>query len=232
MRIAALYHVPFEKLGFIEDWILSKGHILSEFHLYENPVFPLINDVDLLIIMGGSMSVYDNTKFQWIETEKKLIQQFARDRKGVLGICLGAQLIASALGSRVYPGKQKEIGWFQVRFNKNKALLDLFSQIPEEAMVFHWHGDTFDLPKGAIRLAESELTQNQGFLFDRNVLAIQFHIEMKPENISLMINNVGDELVNGPYIQQADKISEGTIYLTDNHRLLDGFLNYFEKLVK
>lgn len=232
MRIATIYHVPYEKLGYIEDWIISKGHAITEYELYISQVLPKTDDFDLLILMGGSMSVNDENNYPWLVPEKELIRQVVRSGKSILGICLGAQLIASSLGSRVYRGEHKEIGWFPVRFNQHKKLTGWFHQIPLQTTVFHWHGDTFELPPGAIRLAESELTKNQGFLFKENVLAIQFHIEMKPENISLMINNCGNELVQGPYINSGEKITGGVIQLPENHKLLAGFLNHFEKLTK
>lgn len=232
MKIAAIYHVPYEKLGQIEDWILKKGHELIEFPLYKSKALPKTGEFDLLILMGGPMSVNDEDTCPWLLPEKELILQTMNSGKSVLGICLGAQLIASALGSKVYPGKHKEIGWFPVRFNSSGQLKTLFSRVPAQATVFHWHGETFDLPADAIPLAESDLTRNQGFIHNKNVLAVQFHIEMKPENISMMINNCGDELVNGPFIQQAEKIRSEIIQLPENHRLLEIFLNYFETLMR
>ncbi len=147
MKIAALFHVSFEKLGLIEDWILDRDHSLTEFHLYDDPRLPGISEFDMLILMGGPMSVNDEKQFPWLAREKELIRQCRDSEKPVLGICLGAQLIASALGKKVFKGRHTEIGWFPVDFNTVEAG-KLFPRLPAKTIVFHWHGDTFDLPEG------------------------------------------------------------------------------------
>jgi GMP synthase-like glutamine amidotransferase len=232
MKIAALFHVSFEKLGLIEDWILTKGYSLTEYHLYHDPRLPLIHEFDMLIIMGGSMSVNDEERFPWLATEKELIRRCRASEKPVLGICLGAQLITSALGNKVYPGRYTEIGWFPVEFNQGEESGMLFPGLPAKATVFHWHGDTFDLPVGAVLLGSSAVTPVQAYIADGILLALQFHLEIKPENISLMINHAGEELVSSPYIQDAGALSAGLINLSENKVLLELFLNYLENQVK
>lgn len=232
MKIAALFHVSFEKLGLIEDWILSKRYSLTEYHLYNDPRLPLIREFDMLIIMGGPMSVNDEERFPWLASEKELIKRCSEIGKPVLGICLGAQLIASALGNRVFPGKYTEIGWFPVEFNQGEEARKLFPGLPAKATVFHWHGDTFDLPGGAILLGSSVITPVQAYLAYGKLLALQFHLEIKPENISLMINHAGEELVSSPYIQDANALSAGLMNLSENKVLLEVFLNYLENQVK
>jgi GMP synthase-like glutamine amidotransferase len=232
MKIAALFHVSFEKLGLIEDWILTKGYSLIEYHLYNDPRLPLIHEFDMLIIMGGPMSVNDEERFPWLAPEKELIKRCREFEKPVLGICLGAQLIATALGNKVYPGKHTEIGWFPVEFNQGEESATLFPGLPAKATVFHWHGDTFDLPAGAVLLGSSAITPVQAYLAYGKLLALQFHLEIKPENISLMINHAGEELVSSPYIQDASALSAGLINLSENKVLLELFLNYLENQVK
>jgi GMP synthase-like glutamine amidotransferase len=232
MKIAALFHVSFEKLGLIEDWILTKGYSLTEYHLYNDPRLPLIPEFDMLIIMGGPMSVNDEKRFPWLGSEKDLIKRCRESGKPVLGICLGAQLIASAMGNKVFPGKQTEIGWFPVEFNQGEESRKLFPGLQASATVFHWHGDTFDLPEGAVLLCSSSITPVQAFISDKKLLALQFHLEIKPENISLMINHAGEELVSSPYIQDASALSTGLINLSENKVLLEIFLDYLENQVK
>jgi GMP synthase-like glutamine amidotransferase len=232
MKIAALFHVSFEKLGLIEDWILEKGYSLTEYHLYNDPRLPLIHEFDMLIVMGGPMSVNDERRFPWLVSEKELIRNCRKSEKPVLGICLGAQLIASALGSRVFPGSHTEIGWFPVEFNQGEEVRKLFPALPVKTIVFHWHGDTFDLPKDALLLGSSEITPVQAYLAYEKLLALQFHLEIKPENISLMINHSGDELVSSRYIQDASELSAGLTNLTENKALLEIFLNFLEIQVK
>jgi GMP synthase-like glutamine amidotransferase len=232
MKIAALFHVSFEKLGLIEDWILTKGYSLTEYHLYNDPRLPLIHEFDMLIIMGGPMSVNDEKRFPWLASEKDLIKRCRESEKPVLGICLGAQLITSALGNRVFPGKHTEIGWFPVDFNQDEEVVKLFPDLLAKATVFHWHGDTFDLPWGAVLLGSSAITPVQAYIADGKLLALQFHLEIKPENISLMINHAGEELVSSPYIQDASALSAGLINLSENKVLLEIFLDYLENQVK
>jgi len=232
MKIAALFHVPFEKLGYIEDWIIEKGHVCSEIHLYSGTPLPAAKDFDMLIIMGGSMGIHDDADYPWLEKEKALISDWIESGKPLLGICLGSQLIASVLGSRVYPGKYKEIGWFPITMNRKKAITSHFPDMPESIKVFHWHGDTFDLPRDSVSLASSEITRSQGFLYRHHVLALQFHCEIKPENVSLMINHAGRELVPGPYVQDEGALSSGLVYMPENNKLMNMFLNYFENLVE
>jgi GMP synthase-like glutamine amidotransferase len=232
MKIAALFHVSFEKLGLIEDWILTKGYSLTEYHLYIDPRLPGIKEFDMLIIMGGPMSVNDHDGFPWLASEKDLINRCWKSEKPVMGICLGAQLIASALGNSVFRGKHTEIGWFPVEFNQREEAGKLFPGLPAKATVFHWHGDTFDLPVGAVLLGSSAITPVQAFLANGILLALQFHLEIKPENISLMINHAGEELISSPYIQDANALSAGLVNLSENKVLLEIFLNYLENQAK
>jgi GMP synthase-like glutamine amidotransferase len=206
MKIHCFRHVPFEGLGNIEDWIESKGHSLSATLFYENPEFPNIEDIDWLIVMGGPMGAYEENIYPWLTLEKEIIAQAIKRGIKVLGICLGAQLIASALGAKVYPADQKEIGWFPLRLTKQGIASKLFQNFPQELDVLHWHGDTFDLPACAIHLAESSACKNQAFSYRDNVLALQFHLDLKKENVEALIKNCGNELVNAPYIQSAEQM--------------------------
>ena len=227
MRIHAIYHVPFEKLGAIEDWIIQKGHLLSETCLYNNQALPSPGEFDMLVLMGGPMSVNDK-EYHWIGPEKELIKAAIREGKIVLGICLGAQLIASALGCEVYRAREKEIGWYPVIFTKGRGRIPLLPG--QDAMtVFHWHGETFDLPAEALCLASSEVTPNQAFLYRDHVLAVQFHLEMKPENFSMMINCTGDELREAPYIQSTVELTDGLVHMATNSALLELWLNFLEQ---
>jgi GMP synthase-like glutamine amidotransferase len=226
MRIHALYHVSFEKPGCILDWIKVKNHRFRESNLFQDENLPSVEDFDMLIIMGGPMGVSDNEKYLWLSLEKGLIRQAIDADKAVLGICLGAQLIAAAMGCKVYPAAYKEIGWFPVIFNKmakNKGL-----QVPDEMIVFHWHGDTFDLPEGSLQIASSATTPNQAFLYGDKVFGIQFHMEMKHENIEMMIENAGHELMQDAYIQSSDEIIAGAVHLPFNNQLIFSWLDYLE----
>jgi GMP synthase-like glutamine amidotransferase len=206
MRIHYFQHVPFEGLGNIENWIKSKGHSLSATHFYENAALPKLEEIDWLIVMGGPMGAYEENIYPWLVDEKKFIEQAIESGIKVLGICLGAQLIASVLGAKVYPNAHKEIGWFPLRLTTVGAASYLFEGFPTEFTVFHWHGDTFDLPAGAKHLAASEACVHQAFLYNKNVLGLQFHLDVLKDNIAEWVQSGAEELIEAPYIQTAGEM--------------------------
>jgi GMP synthase-like glutamine amidotransferase len=207
MRIHYFQHVPFEGLGNIEEWINAKGYSLSSTRFYEdNVLLPKLDDIDWLIIMGGPMGAYDENIYPWLAAEKKFIGQAISRGIKVLGICLGAQLIASVLRAKVYPNAHKEIGWFTLNLTKEGIASALFRGLPSEFVAFHWHGDTFDLPRGAKHLAESIACRNQAFSYGNHVLALQFHLDVRRDNIEEWVQSGASELVKAPYIQTAEQM--------------------------
>ncbi|HBG18923.1 MAG TPA: amidotransferase [Desulfobulbaceae bacterium] len=204
MRAHYLQHVAFEGLGSIEPWLREAGYDITATRFFESAKLPGAKELDLLVVMGGPMSVNDEGDYPWLPAEKHFIAEAIRAGVPVLGICLGAQLIAAAMGGRVYPNKAKEIGWLPVhRVSEESA--DVF-RFPDTATVFHWHGETFDLPPGAIRLASSEACANQAFQLGKSVIGLQFHLETTPVSAKSLTDNCRHELVPSPFIQ-----SEGTI---------------------
>jgi GMP synthase-like glutamine amidotransferase len=226
MKIHCIRHEPFEGLASIESWIRCNGHHISFTRTYLHQRFPDEIAFDMLIIMGGTASVYQSAKDQWMIAEKKLIQKTIKAEKKVLGICLGAQLLASVLGAKVYPGSSREIGWFPVHFTE--SFLNEFPFLPGNITTFHWHGDTFDIPSGAIKIGSSELTPNQGFLLNRNILAMQFHPEMNLSSIKKIIKAAGHQLCdNSKYIQPAAVITDQTELISLNNQLMFNILDRF-----
>lgn len=208
IRIHYLQHVAFEGLGCIEDWALAKGHQLTSTKFYEDRQLPELSAFDWLIVMGGPMSVYDEEKYNWLQGEKEFIRNSIQADKIVIGICLGAQLIASALDAKVFPNGEKEIGWFPVSISNNLQTNNILGEDSVPITVFHWHGDTFDLPENSIRIASSEACLNQAFLYHKKVVGLQFHFEVTEKSLQQMIAFCGDELVAGRYIQSAEKMLE------------------------
>jgi GMP synthase (glutamine-hydrolysing) len=231
MRVQAIYHESNEKLGYIEDWVTRKGHQLFVCNLYLNEKLPDLQSFDMLIVMGGSMSANDELFFPWLAAEKELIRRAIISEKTIIGICLGAQLIAAALGGNVLAAKHQETGWYNIQFDDESGIRKILKGTPENMTVLHWHAETFDLPQGAVRLASSEATKEQGFLYNKKVLAIQFHLEMKEENVRQMIDHLQISADSGPFVQQADQIIAGMLHIQKNHDLLDIWLDNLENLL-
>ena len=207
MRAHYLQHVPFETLGYMEPWLRDAGYEISCSPLYRSAAFPDLETVDLIIVLGGPMSVNDEDAFPWLIEEKRFIRDAIEAGKPVLGICLGAQLMANSLGARVYKNHFKEIGWFPLQGIPRSGSPGIFS-FPPTMDVFHWHGETFDLPSGAFLLARTEACRNQAFQIGRNVIGLQFHLEMMPESARALVSNCRDELLPAKYVQSEAAILE------------------------
>jgi GMP synthase-like glutamine amidotransferase len=203
MNIHWLQHVPFEGLAGIETWATARGHRLTATRLHVGESLPAPGHLDWLVIMGGPMNIYEEDKFPWLAAEKRFIRSVIQAGKVALGVCLGAQLIADVLGGPVGRNPHKEIGWFPVRKTEEAARSRVCEALPEEFEAFHWHGDTFALPPGAIHVARSAVCENQAFIYDERVVGLQFHLETTPASAQLLAQNCADELVAGPFIQMA-----------------------------
>lgn len=206
MKIHYLQHVPFEDSASIESWAKSKGHSLTATRLYQDEPLPQVEDIDWLFIMGGSMNIYEESKYPWLAQEKRFIEQAVKHEKVILGICLGAQLIADVLGAKVFSNQYKEIGWFPIELTSAAQTSPIFNFLPQRLTVFHWHGDTFELPSGATHIAKSEGCQNQAFVYGENIVALQFHMESTKNSVRAILENCADEIVEGKYIQKPDQI--------------------------
>jgi len=174
----AIRHVAFEDLGSFAPVLRRRGFRLA----YRDAARHDLAKIDalapaLLVVLGGPIGAYEEDLYPFVADEIRLIEKRLAARKPVLGICLGAQLMARALGARVYPGPKKELGWGPLTLTAEGARSCLKHVAPEKTRVLHWHGDTFDLPKGAVRLASSEVCVNQAFAAGPRALALQFHAE-------------------------------------------------------
>jgi GMP synthase (glutamine-hydrolysing) len=226
MRIHYIQHVPFENPGYISEWAESSGIKLSKSLLYRGHSLPRISEFDGLIVMGGPMNIYEEDHYSWLKAEKKLIRNAIVSNKIVIGICLGAQLIADALGAKVYPNRYKEIGWFPVSMDSAAKQFSCFSDFPSAFDAFHWHGDTFDLPSGAIRVAKSAVCKQQAFSYNHNrVIGLQFHLESTIANAIKLVKYCATDLSDGPYIQSANMILNDPDRFTHLNRLMKIFLD-------
>ncbi len=192
-------------LGSIELWLQSVQAEITVTKLFEPVKFPQVKDIDLLIFLGGPMSVNDQADLPWLVSEKRFIRHAIEMEKAVVGICLGAQLIASAMGPRVYPSRKKDLGWFPV-FSVQTSLPQPLFAFPPELLVFHLHGETFDLPTGAIQLARSKACEKQVFQLGQRVIGLQFHLETTSQSMCEIVSNCNSELVPSSYVQSEEQI--------------------------
>ncbi len=198
MNVQVLQHVPFEDIGSMTAWLSARDAQLRYTRFHDSPALPEPRKLDLVLVMGGPMSVNDETAYPWLKAEKQFVREVVQRGVPMVGICLGAQLIASALGARVYRNPAKEIGWFDIEGIETGVPCFRF---PERTTVFHWHGETFDLPAGATQLARSAACEQQAFQLGAYVLGLQFHLETTPESLDALISNCRGEIVKGPTIQ-------------------------------
>jgi GMP synthase-like glutamine amidotransferase len=204
IRLHYLQHVPFEDPAGVFHWAAARGVPMTGSRLYETLSLPGAADFDALLVMGGSMNIYEDHRYDWLTPEKRFIAETIATGKIVVGICLGAQLIADVLGARVRLNLWREIGWLPVRRSESAGAWG--AALPAVWEAFHWHGDTFDLPHGAVHLAASTACAQQGFLFDERVLALQFHLETTPESARGLIAHCGRDIDGGPFVQTAARM--------------------------
>ena len=189
------------------SWLDSRDAVLGYTRFYESAKLPDVRGLDLVIIMGGPMNVLDERAHPWLMAEKMFVREAIDRGVAVLGVCLGAQIIADVMNARIFPNEFKEVGWLPIEAIKGSEDTFVF---PERMMAFHWHGDTFDLPDGALRLARSEGCENQAFQLGKNVIGLQFHLETTMETTELMIKNCPDDFANGRYVQSVDAMRKAT----------------------
>lgn len=228
MRIHYLQHVPFEGPGVIQSWARRKNNLLTGTRLYGDEALPVAEDFQGLVVMGGPMGACDEKDFPWLEKEKQFIERCINQQIKVLGICLGAQLIADILGAEVSSMQHKEIGWYPLSWSTPARSHSLLDFLPARQTVLHWHGDQFDLPESAISLGASEGCANQGFVVEDQIIGLQFHLEMTKKGLSQLIDNSGNELETGtgPFIQSPGSMLNAP-YFESAHQTMIKLLNRF-----
>jgi GMP synthase-like glutamine amidotransferase len=225
LNIHYLQHVSFEGLGSIQYWVRRGPHTLSATRFYRGEPLPAIEEVDLLVVMGGTMNIYEEAKYPWLAQEKRFIEQAIAGGCRVLGVCLGAQLVANVLGAKVYASPDKEIGWFPVQLAEAASTSCLFTAFPPVLEVFHWHGDTFDIPAGALHIARSAGCAHQAFVYDERVVGLQFHLEATRASAQQIIAHCADEMVEGQYIQSPHLILADASRFNAINRTMDEMLD-------
>jgi GMP synthase (glutamine-hydrolysing) len=228
MRIHCLLHSNLGGETYLPAWAAQYGHEWVSTIVPSAPALPDPADLDCLVVLGGPMSAWEDARHPWLTAEKRLMEALIEAAKPVLGICLGAQMLADVLGARTFAGPQKEIGWFRVEATEAAAVHPVGAVLPDRFETFLWHGDSFDIPRGAAHLARSEAFESQAFAWDR-VLALQFHLEVRPDWVRRIAERDAGELVESRFAQSRDLVLGRTeaVYRANNalmSRLLNRWL--------
>jgi GMP synthase-like glutamine amidotransferase len=225
MHVHWLQHADFEDLGCIAPWLCAGGHRVSGTRLYAGEAPPHDMAFDALIVMGGPMNIYEYDQHPWLRGEKALIRSAVDAGKRVLGICLGAQLLADVLGGRVTRNAESEIGWFPLILTGAGRDSPLFADLPETFTGFHWHGDTYALPPGAACLAQSEACAQQAFALGTRLLGLQFHLEVTRPNAEEWFRHERPQAAR--YVQTPEQILAQQARFEDNNRWMRAVLERF-----
>jgi GMP synthase-like glutamine amidotransferase len=228
MRIHYLQHVPFEGPGHVSVAAKKKELALSCTRLYDGQQLPHVSSFDLLIVLGGPMGVYDNSEYPWLGPEKSFIEKTLAAGKKMIGLCLGAQILAHVLGAPVYRNRYPEIGWFPVTRTGSAVSSRIGKILPDTFQAFHWHNDTFDIPRGAVRLAKSIATENQGFVYEDRAMGLQFHLESTAESIMQIYENSGGEVTENMFVQSREEALNSE-HISESNMLFESIISEFIK---
>lgn len=212
LRLRVFQHVPFEGLGSLEPVFRDAGAEIAYTRFFAGEASPAPDAFEMLVVLGGPMGVYDEAEFPWLAAEKRALRAALDAGRPVLGLCLGAQLLSEVLGGTVTKNKHREIGWWPVEKVPASRGHALTAEFPDRFTTFHWHGDTFSLPPGAVSLFRSEGCGNQGFAWGDRVVGLQFHPEVTAEAIGAWVEasiaEGGDDLRPGPFVQTAEAMTD------------------------
>lgn len=229
MRIHSLQHVPFEDIGSLAQDIAANGHSLTTTHWYKGDSAPALDSFDVLIVMGGPMGIYDDEIYPWLAEEKALIAAAIAAGKKIMGICLGAQLIACVLGAKVTRNVHREIGWFPLQIAAEASNHPIAKLLAECNQVFHWHGDTFGIPAQAQLLASSEACAHQAYVVGNQVYGFQFHLETTEASASALIQHCAEDLDSSAYVQNADEILQNKTKFVAINKAMSAIFNQLLK---
>lgn len=233
-KILVIQHVPFEGLGKLDHWFQMRAITPEIYRFFEEKPLPDLKQYSALIILGGPMGTYDLKLHPWLEKEFAFIESALEESLPILGICLGAQILAQLLGGSVNKQSQKEIGWYPISLTEKAKKHPLFSKWPEEFVTFHWHQDTFIPPKEALKIGSSAACDHQGFAYEKKgakgktipIVGLQFHLEMTQEISKRLVESCHEDLAEpGPYIGSKTQILSGFAPYAQSQAHLFSFLD-------
>jgi GMP synthase-like glutamine amidotransferase len=227
-RVHWLQHAEHEELGCIGPWLQQRGHRVNRTRLYLDEPLPVAGDFDWLIVMGGPMNIYEHERYPWLIPEKALIRDACVTNIKVLGVCLGAQLLADVLGGQVTRNQYQEIGFFDVCLTGKGRSSRLLGDFPEVFPAFHWHGDTFSMPPGCQNLIKSDACVNQAFVKDNRVLGIQFHLEVTRADAARWL--ALEDLKPARYVHPGEEILRDPLRFEMNNALMVRLLDRLEAI--
>jgi len=216
-----LQHVPFEGPGRLGPSLRSRGYDVRVLPVFESSEWPELRTADLVVVMGGPMSVDDEASHPWLEPEKRAVREAIDSGVPTLGVCLGSQIIASCLGAAVRPHHEREVGWYPVHAVRDESLA---KALAEPSRVLHWHGDRWELPTGARLLVASEGCDHQAFAIDDHVLGVQYHLEMEPDGVKELIHHCPEDLAPGPWVDTVDQLLDTRSCFDAAHKALEAVL--------
>lgn len=226
MRIHFLEHETYEGDTNIDLWAQKNNFELNRTFLFKNVSFPSMDEYDLLVVTGSLVHVWEVDKHAWLAPEKDYIKKAVQKGKVILGLCFGAQLLAEALGSRVFVNNHTEIGWHNIQLTSAGLDNSIFQNLPEEFMSFHWHSAHFSLPPGCSRLAFSRASENQAFVCDSApLIGLQFHPEFTLDLIRRYLGEYGEGWPEGPYVEPLKSVMEQTESIPDTYWLMEKILD-------
>jgi GMP synthase-like glutamine amidotransferase len=222
MHIHSLQHVDFEDIGSMTNDLRARGYNLSTTHWYKGDTAPALDNIDAVIVMGGPMGIYDEALYPWLADEKQFIHAAITAGKIVLGVCLGAQLIADVLGAKVTRNTYKEIGWLPLQINPAAATHPIAQVLAKYSPVFHWHGDTFSLPPDALLIAQSEGCKHQAYVYKDRVFGFQFHLETTRASAQALIEHCGEDITQNAVNSDASR------YIQSSREILENAENFMQ----
>ncbi|MEW6489094.1 MAG: gamma-glutamyl-gamma-aminobutyrate hydrolase family protein [Thermodesulfobacteriota bacterium] len=230
-RVYVIQHIEWEPPGRISEALAGRGVELTPIRVYAGEAVPReMGDAGALVVMGGPMGVYEEAEHPFLREELRLIEDALRRERPILGTCLGSQLLAAALGARVRPGPRKELGWHEVILTPEGRADPLWAEAPDVFAALHWHGDVFDLPHGAMRLARSELTETQSFRYGTSAYGLLFHMEVTKPIVQDWVTHFSGELGEAG-VSGAEVLAGAREHLANLHRIGDACYATWSRLV-